>query len=166
MRCVRNDETAACKRLNQDRVRAFFLCGKNTKQSEGIFLTFLLAYAILVITVTVIGGAALREHIKGGALTEVTFLILLSLDTPRHGYAVMRFIEEKTEGRLVLGAGTLYGALTALQEKGWITLYAVEESGKKTYRMTETGRMVLQKERMRLYQLIRIADDVMGGWLE
>lgn len=32
---------------------------------------------------------------KGGALTEVTFYILLSLFTPKHGYAIMQFIEEK-----------------------------------------------------------------------
>ena len=62
----------------------------------------------------------MRDNVKSGALTEVTFYILLSLYTPKHGYAVMQFIEEKTDGRLVLGAGTLYGALNSLQEKGWI----------------------------------------------
>ena len=52
----------------------------------------------------------MRDNTKGGALTEVTFYILLSLYTPKHGYAVMQFIEEKTGGRLSLGAGTLYAA--------------------------------------------------------
>ena len=61
-----------------------------------------------------------KDNVKGGALTEVTFLILLSFYEPRHGYAVMQFIEEKTGGRLVLGAGSLYGALNTLTEKGWI----------------------------------------------
>lgn len=55
----------------------------------------------------------MRDHVRGGALTEVTFYILLSLYIPRHGYAVMQFVEEKTGGRLLLGAGTLYGALNA-----------------------------------------------------
>ena len=58
----------------------------------------------------------MRDNIKGGALTEVTFYILLSLFTPRHGYAIMQFIEDKTGGRLSLGAGTLYGALKTLEE--------------------------------------------------
>ena len=40
----------------------------------------------------------MRDNAKGGALTEVTFYILLSLYTPKHGYAVMQFIEEKTDG--------------------------------------------------------------------
>ena len=62
----------------------------------------------------------MRDNMKGGALTEVTFYILLSLYAPKHGYAVMQFIEEKTGGRLSLGAGTLYGALNSLQEKKWI----------------------------------------------
>ena len=63
----------------------------------------------------------MRDNAKGGALTEVTFYILLSLYTPKHGYAVMQFIEEKTDGRLSLGAGTLYGALSYLYHQ--ILLY-------------------------------------------
>ena len=59
----------------------------------------------------------MRDNAKSGALTEVTFYILLSLYTPKHGYAVMQFVEEKTGGRLSLGAGTLYGALNSLQDK-------------------------------------------------
>lgn len=61
----------------------------------------------------------MRDNAKGGALTEVTFYILLSLYAPKHGYAVMQFVEEKTGGRLSLGAGTLYGALNSLQDKKW-----------------------------------------------
>ena len=45
----------------------------------------------------------MRDNVKSGALTEVTFYILLSLYSPKHGYAVMQFIEEKTGGRLSLG---------------------------------------------------------------
>lgn len=62
----------------------------------------------------------MRDNVKGGALTEVSFYILLALYTPKHGYAVMQFIEKTTGGRLSLGAGTLYGALSKLEEKGWI----------------------------------------------
>ena len=57
----------------------------------------------------------MRDSVKGGALTEVTFFILLSLYEPNHGYGIMKFVEEKTQGRLVLGAGTLYGAINALR---------------------------------------------------
>ena len=64
----------------------------------------------------------MRDNAKGGALTEVTFYILLSLYAPKHGYAVMQFVEEKTGGRLSLGAGTLYGALNSLQDKKWLDI--------------------------------------------
>lgn len=57
----------------------------------------------------------MRDSSSGGALTEVTFYILLALCEPRHGYAVMQFVSERTHGRLSLGAGTLYGALGTLE---------------------------------------------------
>ena len=62
----------------------------------------------------------MRDSSSGGALTEVTFYILLALCEPRHGYAVMQFVSERTHGRLSLGAGTLYGALGTLEKRGWI----------------------------------------------
>ena len=79
----------------------------------------------------------MRDNMKGGALTEVTFYILLSLYAPKHGYAVMQFIEEKTGGRLSLGAGTLYGALNSLQEKKWIKPCGDCEGRKKEYIISE-----------------------------
>ena len=60
----------------------------------------------------------MRDNVKGGALTEVTFLILLSLYEAKHGYAIMQFIEEQTQGRLCLGAGSLYGAINTLCNHG------------------------------------------------
>ena len=76
----------------------------------------------------------MRDNAKGGALTEVTFYILLSLYTPKHGYAVMQFIEEKTDGRLSLGAGTLYGALNSFagQRSGLNLMAIVREEKKNT----------------------------------
>jgi len=104
----------------------------------------------------------LRDNVKGGALTEVTFYILLSLYTPKHGYAVMQFIEEKTDGRLLLGAGTLYGALNALEEKGWIELSGVSEGRKKEYIITDSGRNIAERELARLKKLLDTASDIIG----
>lgn len=105
----------------------------------------------------------MRDNAKGGALTEVTFYILLSLYTPKHGYAVMQFVEEKTGGRLALGAGTLYGALNTLQEKGWIAPYGDSEGRKKEYLITEQGKEITEKEFERLNELIIVASEIMGG---
>ena len=87
----------------------------------------------------------MRDNAKGGALTEVTFYILLSLYTPKHGYAVMQFIEEKTDGRLSLGAGTLYGALNSLQDKKWIEPYGDSEGRKKRIPHYSTGKRNCRK---------------------
>ncbi|MCI9337019.1 MAG: PadR family transcriptional regulator [Lachnospiraceae bacterium] len=99
----------------------------------------------------------MRDNGKGGALTEVTFYILLALCVPRHGYAVMQFIEEKTGGRLRLGAGTLYGALNALSDKGWIAPCGDENGRKKEYLITAPGREIAVKELERLRELTDIA---------
>ena len=98
----------------------------------------------------------MRDNAKGGALTEVTFYILLSLYTPKHGYAVMQFIEEKTDGRLSLGAGTLYGALNSLQDKKWIEPYGDSEGRKKEYHITAQGKEIAEKE----LEEVKIEDEV------
>lgn len=105
----------------------------------------------------------MRDSVKGGALTEVTFYILLSLYTPKHGYAVMQFIEEKTGGRLALGAGTLYGALNSLQEKGWIEPSGDQKGRKKEYLITTLGKEAAEKELARLQTLVCVASGIIGG---
>ncbi|MCR4678030.1 MAG: PadR family transcriptional regulator [Lachnospiraceae bacterium] len=104
----------------------------------------------------------MKDNVKGGALTEVTFFILLSLYTPRHGYAVMQFVEEKTGGRLTLGAGTLYGAITTLQDKDWIEPCGSDESRRKEYVITSAGKEVVDKELDRLEKLTQVAREIVG----
>ena len=83
----------------------------------------------------------MKDYVQGGTLTEVTDLILLSLYEPRHGYAIIQFVEEVTNGRVLLGAGTLYGALSSLEQKGWIKLQSTEStSRKKVYLITPSGK--------------------------
>ncbi|MGL5257474.1 MAG: PadR family transcriptional regulator [Proteocatella sp.] len=115
----------------------------------------------------------MRDNVKGGALTEVTFFILLSLYIPKHGYAIMQFVEEKTGGRLTLGAGSLYGAINSLLEKNWISPYETAESEnslkllknvrKKEYQITELGKAVAENELERLRELIKISDEIIRG---
>lgn len=105
----------------------------------------------------------MRDNGKGGALTEVTFFVLLALYEPRHGYAVMRFIEEKTGGRLLLGAGTLYGAITTLEEKGWIARCGESADRKKQFVITAAGREIAERELQRLRELTDTAEAIIGG---
>ena len=98
------------------------------------------------------------------ALTESTYYILLSLYTPRHGYAIMQQAEALSAGRVRLAAGTLYGALSSLCDKGWIRLLPVEAgSRKKEYVLTDEGFRVLRAELARLRELVTSGDYVLGG---
>ena len=87
--------------------------------------------------------------------SEAVYYILLSLLTPRHGYGIMQNAEMLSGGRVKLAAGTLYGAINSLLEKGWIMALAGEkDSRKKEYVITEDGRTVLQAELQRLKELV------------
>ena len=105
----------------------------------------------------------MKDNVKSGALTEVTFFILLSLYAPKHGYAIMQFVEEKTKGRLVLGAGSLYGAINTLTEKGWIEPDGKGGGRTKEYLITQKGREIAEKELQRLRELTAIASEIVGG---
>ena len=91
-----------------------------------------------------------------GALTEAVFYILLSLHEPLHGYGIMQKVQELTNGRVVLGPGTLYGAINTLVEKGWIRpLVDGSDSRRKEYLITERGETVFLQELARLEELVR-----------
>ena len=64
-------------------------------------------------------------------LTDALFYVLLALRQPKHGYGIIQEVQELTNGRLVLGAGTLYGALKMLEERGWISLYSQQNDSRK-----------------------------------
>lgn len=101
----------------------------------------------------------MKDNVKGGALTEVTLYILLALYNPNHGYGIMQFVEEKTNSRLILGAGTLYGAINTLVDKKWIQLVS-EEKKKKNYLITELGKEIVSKELKRLNDVLELANQV------
>lgn len=89
------------------------------------------------------------------ALTEAVYYILLSLLTPRHGYGIMQNTDALSGGRVKLAAGTLYGAINSLLEKGWITaLPGEKDSRKKEYLITEAGKSILKAEIERLRELV------------
>ena len=107
------------------------------------------------------GWMTLNENI---VLTESTYYVLLSLYTPQHGYGIMQQTEQLSGGRIRLAAGTLYGALNALCEKGWIEAVAgAADSRRKDYRITEKGRQVLSHELERLRELIKNGEEILGG---
>jgi DNA-binding PadR family transcriptional regulator len=93
-------------------------------------------------------------------LSEPVLLILLSLvERPRHGYSILKNVEEMSDGRVTLSTGTLYGALGRLLEEHWIERFKEEESsrGRQAYRLSARGRQILRAEVGRLKQLTKVA---------
>lgn len=93
---------------------------------------------------------------KNTPLTEASFYILVSLAEPMHGYGIMQKVKEVSHGRLQLGPGTLYGALSNLQSLGLIV--GVEDHGdserRKIYQMTAIGKQVAEHELARLEEMV------------
>ncbi|MFR7638779.1 MULTISPECIES: PadR family transcriptional regulator [Allobaculum] len=94
-------------------------------------------------------------------LTETLFYMLLVLHHPLHGYGISKEVEQMTHGRVVLGAGTLYGAIKNLQKKDWIRVYREEPDSrnKKEYIITDLGKEVFDQEIHRLEGMLRDAKE-------
>ncbi len=85
-------------------------------------------------------------------MTETAFYILLSLTEPRHGYGIVKHVEDITAGRLVLGSGTVYGTLTKMQKDGVITVFA-DEQRKTVYEITHAGKELMKAEIIRIKEI-------------
>jgi DNA-binding PadR family transcriptional regulator len=95
-------------------------------------------------------------------LTETSFFILLSLAaTPKHGYGIIKEVQEMSAGRVVLAAGTLYTALRRMLEDDWIERLEYENPGqvsreRKLYGLTDLGRRIFQLETKRLQSMLQL----------
>lgn len=89
-------------------------------------------------------------------MTETAFYILLSLTEPRHGYGIVKHVEDITAGRLNLGSGTVYGTLTKMQKDGVITVFA-DEQRKTVYEITNAGKELMRAEIIRIKEVHRNA---------
>jgi DNA-binding PadR family transcriptional regulator len=102
----------------------------------------------------------MRGQPTNAVVTEPVLFILLSLaEQPRHGYSILKDVEEMSDGRVLLSTGTLYGALRRLLDDEWIQRCADENTsrGRQSYRLTARGRKYLQQEVARMRELTRLA---------
>src|SRR5260370_204358 len=94
----------------------------------------------VVLRSTVTHWQAPAEQCKAGAevdFTEPVVLVLTSLaDGPKHGYALAKDIE--SFAGIKLGPGTLYGALSRLEDRGWIEALPAEDR-RRPYQITSAG---------------------------
>ncbi|MDD2574199.1 MAG: helix-turn-helix transcriptional regulator [Bacillota bacterium] len=101
-----------------------------------------------------------REQLKN--LTEPMYYILLTLTEPQHGYGIMQEVDRRTEGRVKIGAGTLYSLLSRFEEEDIIKQVS-EENRRKTYTITDKGFHILRDEYRRLKQLVSDGKDILQG---
>jgi DNA-binding PadR family transcriptional regulator len=98
-------------------------------------------------------------------LSEPVVLILSSLASePKHGYALLKDVEQISDGRIRLSTGTLYGAIRRLLEFGWIERFEQPDTSreKQAYCLTPKGKAQLHSEVARLRQLLHSAVTRLG----
>jgi DNA-binding PadR family transcriptional regulator len=88
-------------------------------------------------------------------MSDATFLVLASLtDGDKHGYAMLEDIERFAGVRL--GPGTLYGAITRLEERGWIKPVGADDR-RRPYTLTASGREYLKNQVEALNRVLKTA---------
>ncbi len=85
-------------------------------------------------------------------MTETAFYILLALQEELHGYGIILSVENRTNNRIRIGPGTIYGTLSKLEKDGLIAVVR-EEDRRKIYIQTILGKELLMKEINRLEEL-------------
>lgn len=103
------------------------------------------------------------KKLKQVPLTETTYLILLALIEPLHGYGIMQKVEAMSNNRVKMGPGTLYGGLSSLVDKKMIRRVEIDidEDRKKLYELTNYGMDILKNEYLRLKQLVDIGKRIL-----
>ncbi len=97
-----------------------------------------------------------RGRFFGRGEVRLALLGLLA-ERPRHGYELMKALEERSGGAYRASAGTIYPTLQMLEDEG---LAAVQhENGKRVYRVTEEGRALLEEEQETVEEIWRRAED-------
>lgn len=102
-------------------------------------------------------------------LSPTTFHVLVAMaDGPRHGYAIAQEVEDLTDGRIVMGPGTLYGSLQRMVSSGLIEEAdnpgedGLHASRRRYYRSTPLGSAALRAESTRLMRAARVAQERLG----
>jgi DNA-binding PadR family transcriptional regulator len=96
------------------------------------------------------GGKRRGGPFRGGRMFgqgDLKYVILqLLAEKPRHGYEIIKALEERFAGAYAPSAGTVYPTLSLLEDLGYATV-TPEEGGKKIYSITEEGRRYLEQNK-------------------
>jgi DNA-binding PadR family transcriptional regulator len=100
------------------------------------------------------------ERLRFFARGDLKYVILdLLKDQPRHGYDIIRALEDRMRGRYRPSPGSVYPTLQMLEDLGYVT--SSQQEGKKVYAITEEGRRYLAEQQPLLDD---IRDRITSGW--
>ena len=91
-------------------------------------------------------------------LTETTYYILLSLLEPAHGYIMMQKVDQLSNQKVKIAAGTMYGAIENLLNQQLIKSVKSTDKRRKTYVITDKGIEVLRLDCQRMKHIIQITE--------
>lgn len=94
-------------------------------------------------------------------LTPAAFHVLIALaDGPKHGYLILKDVEERTSGDVRLSTGTLYGLIKRFLDEEMIIETKPDDDRRRPYKLTARGREVAEAEAERLARMVRAARGV------
>jgi DNA-binding PadR family transcriptional regulator len=107
-----------------------------------------------------LGGQGFRANRIFSSADLQLLLLMLLWEKPRHGYEIIKALEERSKGFYVPSPGVIYPALSYLEEIGYATV--TTEGAKKLYSITEEGRAHLadnhESADVMMAELVRVGD--------
>lgn len=105
---------------------------------------------------------ARKSALDTGILNDSAFYILSTLLEEKHGYVIMKIIEESTHGDVLIGPASLYTTLKKLLDSGLIERIKTYDEATKIYQITPLGKELLEKDINRKKQMIAFAETLMN----
>lgn len=103
------------------------------------------------------GGGGRRRLFDQGDLRLI--ILKLAAETPRHGYEIIKLVEDKSGGAYTPSPGIVYPTLTLLEELGYVAQSA-SDGAKKLYAITQDGKAFLDQNRATVDDLMARMDKI------
>ncbi|MDT0626718.1 helix-turn-helix transcriptional regulator [Alteromonas sp. W364] len=104
---------------------------------------------------------ARKNALETGILNDSAFYILSTLVEEKHGYMIMKVIEEASSGTVSIGPASLYTTLKKLLDSGLIQRNKTNDESTKIYQITKSGKQTLENDINRKKDMIEFAQNLM-----
>ncbi|NGY91700.1 PadR family transcriptional regulator [Bacillus megaterium] len=104
-----------------------------------------------------------NDSLETGELTDTSYYILVSLIEAKHGYLIMKTIEDMTNQQFSIGPASMYTTIKKLLAAELIMLYGESKDKKENVCCNGKRNSVFKKEIQRRKEMIKHAEDILGG---